>query len=274
MKLRKLNELLAGMGSAVVGFSGGVDSSFLAAAAHRVLGERAVAVTCYSPTLPESEREEAAAVARWIGIRHILVPQNELDSAEFVKNDADRCYHCKKGRFTALTAWAATEGFRWVLEGANADDCGDYRPGMRAVAELAAVRSPLLEVGLTKNEIRELSRQWRLPTWNKPAAACLSSRVAYGQPVTEAKLAQIEKAEAVLMKIFTGPIRVRHHGELARIEVDCGELARFADPATAKEIDAQLKALGFTYVAVDLAGYRAGSMNQMLDTEIVNNLRR
>ncbi|MDR7868876.1 MAG: ATP-dependent sacrificial sulfur transferase LarE [Sporomusaceae bacterium] len=268
-KLQKLNNLLAEMGSAVVGFSGGVDSSFLAAAAHRALGDRAVAVTCYSPTLPQSEREEAAEVARWIGIRHVLLPQNELDSAEFVRNDADRCYYCKKGRFTALAAWAAAEGFRWVLEGANADDCGDYRPGMKAVAELAAVRSPLLEVGLTKDEIRDLSRQWRLPTWNKPAAACLSSRVAYGQPVTEAKLGQIEKAEAVLKKIFTGPVRVRHHGELARIEVSLEEMARIADPSTAKEIDAYLKALGFTYVAVDLAGYRTGSMNQVLDQEII-----
>lgn len=266
-KLRKLNDLLAELGSAAVGFSGGADSTFLAAAAHRILGERAVAVTCDSATLPESERREAAAVARQIGIRHVLLAQNELDSEDFVRNDADRCYYCKKGRFTALASWASVHGFRWVLEGANADDTGDYRPGLRALGELALVRSPLLEIGFTKAEIRELSRQWGLPTWNKPSAACLSSRVAYGQPVTETKLAQIEQAETVVKKYVQGQIRVRHHGNLARIEVEAGMVARLVEPANAEEISAQLKALGFTFVTVDLAGYRTGSMNQVL----VNN---
>ena len=261
-KLQKLNKMLAALGSAAVGFSGGADSTFLAAAAHRVLGERAVAVTCCSPTLPAGEREEAAATARLIGIRHVLLPQNELDRVDFVRNGADRCYHCKKGRFAALVAWAAAEGYRWALEGANADDAGDYRPGLRALTELAAVRSPLLEAGLTKAEVRELSRRWGLPTWNKPAAACLSSRVAYGLPVTAEKLSQIEQAEAVLKSYCRGQLRVRHHGELARIETEPEEIAAIAGAAA--EIAAQLKALGFTFVAVDLDGYRTGSMNQVL----------
>ena len=266
-KLHKLNELLTELGTAAVGFSGGADSAFLAAAAHRALDGRAVAVTCYSATLPESERLETAVIARHIGIRHVLLPQNELNSEDFARNDADRCYYCKKGRFAALAAWASLNGYCWVLEGSNADDTDDYRPGLRAIGELAVVRSPLLEVGLTKSEIRELSRQWGLPTWNKPSAACLSSRVAYGQPVTAAKLAQIEAAEAIVKKYCQGQIRVRHHGDLARIEVDPGELARLTRPDTARELGEQLKALGFTYITVDLAGYRAGSMNQVLGRE-------
>lgn len=266
-KMKKLNELLTELGSAVIGFSGGADSAFLAAAAHRVLGERAVAVTCYSATLPASELKEAAAIASHIGIRHVLLPQNELDSDDFVRNDADRCYYCKKGRFSALASWAAIHGYSWVLEGSNADDTGDYRPGLRAVAELAVVYSPLLDAGLTKAEIREVSRQWGLPTWNKPSAACLSSRVAYGQPVTEAKLSQIEKAEAFVKQFWGGQVRVRHHGNLARIEVDQEGLAAVTEPAAAAEITAHLKELGFTFATVDLAGYRTGSMNQMLNAE-------
>jgi uncharacterized protein len=266
-KLEKLNELLSELGSVVIGFSGGADSAFLAAAAHRTLGERAVAVTCYSATLPESELAEAKAVANLIGINHVLLPQNELDSEDFVRNDAERCYYCKKGRFTALAAWAAIQGYRWVLEGANADDTGDYRPGLRALGELAVVRSPLLEIGFTKEEIRELSREWGLPTWNKPSAACLSSRVAYGQPVTAAKLGQIEKAEAYVRKYWGGQVRVRHHGDLARIEVDRAGLSVLSKPAVAAEIAGYLKGLGFIFVTLDLTGYKSGSMNLALNLE-------
>ncbi len=157
-----------------------------------------------------------------------------------------------------------------MLEGVNADDTGDYRPGLRALEELAAMRSPLLEAGLTKDEIRALSRQWGLPTWNKPAAACLSSRIAYGQPVTAVKLAQVEQAEAVLREYADGPVRVRHHGDLARIEAGDREVARLVAPAAAADITARLKALGFAYVAVDLAGYRASSMSRLLDKETLN----
>ncbi len=266
-KLRDLNKILVDLKSAVIGFSGGADSTFLAAAAHRALGGGAIAITAYSATLPESEKEEAVALAAQVGIRHVLLYNSELDSPDFVRNDGDRCYYCKKGRFGALADWAAEHGFEWVLEGSNADDRSDYRPGLRAVTELPTVRSPLLEAELSKQDIRDLSKNWGLPTWDKPSAACLSSRVAYGQAVTKENLGQIEKAEAFLKRYCKGQVRVRHHGRLARIEVAPEEIPVLTEPAAANEVAAALRKLGFAFVTLDLAGYHMGSMNRLLETK-------
>ena len=263
-KLSNLLALLSDLGSAVVGFSGGVDSTFLSAAAYRSLGEKAVAVTAFSPTLPESERLAATQIAEQIGIQHVFLPISELSSADFVANDKNRCYFCKRQRFSVLSDWAYSHGYQWVLEGANADDIGDYRPGMRAVAELEAVRSPLLEVGLMKQEIREISKAWGLPTWNKLSGACLSSRVPYGQLITEEKLRQIEQAEESVKLYCSGQVRVRHHGDLARIEVSPEDIAKITSPEVREKIYQKLKQVGFTFVTVDLAGYRMGSLNDLL----------
>ena len=261
IKIKQLQELLTGFGSVVVAFSGGVDSSFLAAAAVRAVGEKAIAVTAFSETLAETEKNEAILIAKEIGIKHILLNISELNSSEFVQNTVSRCYHCKKERFSVLADWAKEQGYSWILEGSNADDLSDYRPGIKAVEELESVRSPLLEVGLTKSEIRGISKEWKLPTWDKLSAACLSSRVAYGIPVTAERLKQIELAEELVKKFCTGQVRVRHHGNIARIEVEAEHIGRLASPQSASILKQGLKEIGFTYATLDLAGYRMGSMN-------------
>lgn len=266
-KLDELMTLLQGLESVVVGFSGGVDSAFLAAAAYKALGDKAVAITAYSETLSQHEEQEAIAIAQEIGIKHVLLNISELNCADFVKNNSNRCYYCKKERFGALQNWAQENGFAWVLEGSNADDISDYRPGIKAVEELAVVRSPLLETGFTKEEIRAVSKEWQLPTWNKLSAACLSSRVAYGVEVTAERLRQIELAEEFLRGFCKGQIRVRHHGELARIEVSEADIPILAKPDNAALIAEFLKKLGFTFVTLDLSGYRSGSMNEVLKTQ-------
>lgn len=262
-KLERLRERLRGIGSAVVAFSSGVDSTFLLRVAHEELGERVVAVTARSHSFPKRELDEAAAFCRAEGARHVVIDSEELDIPGFVENPPDRCYYCKKELFRKLLAFASENGLAAVLEGSNIDDDGDYRPGRRAIRELGIV-SPLHDVGLTKAEIRALSREMGLPTSDKPSFACLASRFPYGERITAAALERVEKAELWLLDAGLGltQLRVRSHGDLARIEVPPGDIPRLA--ARAAEIAAAFKEFGFAYVTLDLLGYRTGSMNEVL----------
>lgn len=256
-----LRAAMAACGSVVVAYSGGTDSAYLAWVATAVLGDRALSVTAESASLPTRHRDRALRLARDFSLRHEFVTTREMESPEYTANEPDRCYHCKRELFTRLTALAAARGIAVVTDGANADDRGDYRPGRQAARELG-VRSPLDEAGLTKAEIRELSRRAGLPTWDEPASACLSSRIPYHSAVTPEKLAAIERAEDVLVGLGFRQCRVRHHGDVARVELGPDEMARALEPAARETILRELKALGFRYVALDLQGYRTGSLNE------------
>ncbi|MBN1889558.1 MAG: ATP-dependent sacrificial sulfur transferase LarE [Thermoflexales bacterium] len=260
-KLESLKSNLFSLGSVVVAYSGGTDSSLLLKVAFDCLGERVLALTAVSPSMPAHERAEAEAVARAIGTRHAWVESRETEDPRYMANTPQRCYVCKSIRFGQLVEFARREGYGWVVDGANADDVDDFRPGQQAAGELG-VRSPLQEAGLGKAEIRQLARQLGLPNWDKPASACLASRVPYGDPITAQALAQIERAEQVLGQLGFRQLRVRHHGQLARIELEAADLE--AALAQRERIVEQLKGLGYTYVALDLAGFRSGSMNEML----------
>lgn len=244
----------------VVAYSGGVDSAFLAAIAHEALGPRALAITGVSPSVAPSERAEAAEVARLIGIRHEWVETHEMENPDYVANSPMRCFHCKDELYGVLGAIAGAADGAVVVDGTNADDVGDWRPGRRA-AEQHGVRSPLLELGFTKSDIRELSRELGLPTWDKPAMACLASRIPHGTAVTVEALDQVAAAEAVLRALGMRELRVRHHGEVARIETDEEGMAIAFAPENRGKVVARLQNLGFKHVALDLAGYRRGSGN-------------
>ncbi len=262
-KLDNLKTILADMESVLVAYSGGVDSTFLLKTAHDVLGDNVLAVTEMSPVYPSEETEQARVLAREFGIRHEFFETQELSNDEFVNNPKERCYWCKKELFGDLLQIAQKNNLKHVLDGSNFDDVGDFRPGMQAAKELG-VRSPLKEAQFTKDDIRHFSKQLGLPTWNKPSFACLASRFPYGTKITKENLGKIDRAERFLRGLGFTQLRVRHHDHIARIEVLPQDIARLAQEYVRMQITAYFKELGYTYIALDLEGYRMGSMNETL----------
>jgi pyridinium-3,5-biscarboxylic acid mononucleotide sulfurtransferase len=260
-KVGKLHRLLGETGGVIVAYSGGTDSTLVAAVAARALGDRALAVTAVSPSLPPGEAQEARRVAAILGIRHRLVRTHEAEDPAYLANGTDRCYHCKTELYDVLAAVAAQGDFPVVVSGANLDDLGDFRPGLRAAAE-HGVRHPLIEAEMSKKEVREAARELGVPTWDKPASACLSSRIGFGVTITVEELSKVGRAERVLKDLGFRQCRVRVHGpDLGRVEVEADDVARLAEPGVRAEVVDRLKALGWRFVTLDLEGFRSGSMN-------------
>jgi len=262
-KLENLKKYIDGLGSLAVGFSGGVDSSLLTAIAHEVLGDRLIAVTGADASVPERELNEAVAFCKERGIRHIVCNVDPLKEEGYRNNSPDRCYFCKHGIFTEVRKIALENGIEYMAEGSNVDDIGDYRPGLRAAAELS-VKSPLREAGLTKSEIRIISKVMGLPTWSKPAYACLASRFVYGEEITEEKLHMIDRAEQFLIEHGFFEERVRMHGNIARIEVPPEDIPRLAADEIREAVYDKFREIGFLFVTLDMKGYKSGNMNATL----------
>ena len=263
-KEARLFEILRGMGRVIVAYSGGTDSAYLAWAAKQALGDKAVAMTADSASMPESHKRDAEAFAARYGIAHEYIQTREFENPDFVANNPDRCFHCKDELFTRLEEIGRERGWDRIVYGVNVDDYGDYRPGQNA-AKKHEVSAPLADAGMTKAEIRELSRQAGLPTWDRPAAACLSSRIPYGTPVTVETVKTVESGEEQVKALGFRQFRVRYHGELVRIEVARDEMSRALDLEMTARFTAIFKSLGFKYVTLDLEGYRQGSMNEVLN---------
>jgi uncharacterized protein len=265
-KFEKLKEILSEMGKVLIAFSGGVDSTFLLKVAQDVLGDNVLAVIASSETYPEREREEAIRFAQMFNVRYMVIHTKELDNPEFSNNPPERCYFCKKELFSKLKDIADAEDIPYVLDGSNYEDTTDFRPGMKAAEELK-IRSPLKEVQLLKKEIRQLSRELDLPTWDKPSFACLSSRFPYYSEIDSISLKQIDQAEEFLRGLGFKQIRVRHHGQTARIEIESDEFPKIMKSEIREEVVRNFRKLGYTYITLDLAGYRTGSMNEPLNLE-------